>query len=299
MTLLVLGLDALDAELVDYFGYDEFHLGTSTDLESIAVMHDTPFTLEAWPSVATGLPPEQHGVTGAGTSEWDNPLVDLASRFTGHMTENMRSRLGDLAEDLLGASWAFGTTDEPTMFDGKYRVVHNFPGVANSREIQRVWDLMNLANDGDISREEFDREILGIAAAQFGWAREMLNHDLEVAGVHVHAPDAFGHPYCRNEERLEAMYGRVAAFVSELRAELGEGDELLVLSDHGMQVEWLGDETPGSHSWRAFASTTLDTVPDHVYDVKAWVDEHASEVEGVETEIEMPEEQLRDLGYLD
>lgn len=299
MTLAILGLDALDARLIEHFDIDAFHLGTSCELETYAHMHDTPFTLEVWPTVATGLGPDEHGVTGAGTSQWDNPFVHFASKFTGHMTENMRSYLGDIAEQLTGASWTFGVTDDPTIFDGRDRAVHNWPGVKDPRELQGIWDIMNLANDGEISREEFDRRILGIASAQVGWAKEMARHDLEVAGVHMHTPDAFGHPYAWDEERLGQMYERIAGFVDEVNAALGDDDELLILSDHGMQVEWLDDESPSSHSFRAFASTTLDTVPKSVFDVKDWVEENVEEQDVERTEIEMPEEQLRDLGYID
>lgn len=300
MTLLIVGLDALDAKLIDHYGLEQLNLNTSSELETYAKMHPVPFTLEVWPTVATGLPPKEHGVTGAGTSQWDNPFVDFASKFTGNMTENMRSRLGDIAEELTGAEWTFGVTDQPTIFDGENRCVHNWPGVKKPEELQQIWDLMNAANDGDISREEFDRDVLGIAAEQFGWAREMLNHQVDVAGVHIHTPDAFGHPYAWDQQRLEEKYERIGGFVSELREALGEDDELLVLSDHGMQVDWFEeDENVSKHSFRAYVTTTLDSVPESVYDVREWVEENVVEGEVTRTEIEMPEETLRDLGYID
>lgn len=300
MTLLIIGLDALDAKLIDHYELEQFDLGVSCELDTYAEMHPVPFTLEVWPTVATGLPPQEHGVTGAGTSQWDNLVVDFASNFTGQLTENMRSRLGDIAEQLTGAEWTFGVTERPTIFDGENRVVHNWPGVKNPEELQQIWGLMNAANDGEISREEFDREVLGIAAEQFGWAREMLKHDVDLAGVHVHTPDAFGHPYAWDEDRLCEKYERIAEFVTELRNALGEDDELLVLSDHGMQVNWFEeDENISKHSFRAYATTTLETVPESVYDVRDWVESNVVESDVARSEIEMPEETLRDLGYID
>lgn len=298
MTLVILALDALDAALVDDFGCEEFHLNAHGEIESFALMHETPFTLEVWPGVATGLGPEEHGITGAGTSTWDNPLVDFASRFTGRLSENTRKRLGDVAHKITGAEWTFATTDKPTLFDGEDRVVHNWPGVHNSQALQEIWRLMIDTSEGRYSREEFNREVLGTCAAQFGWAREMLHHDVALAAVHVHAPDAMGHPYATERDELKRGYERIAEYVRELHEALDD-DELLVLSDHGMQVEWLDDENPGNHSWRAFAATTYDTLPGHLLDVKAWVEERVQAVDVERSEIEMPTETLRDLGYLE
>lgn len=301
MTLVILALDALDAQLVDDFGCDGFHLGTSTGLQTDANMHPVPFTLEVWPSVATGLRPEGHGVTSSGTSEWDNPVIHHASKFTGHLPEQQRNKLGDLANKLTGAEWTFGTTDAPTIFDGPSRVVHNWPGVANPEELRTVWEIMEDTEQGDISVEGFEQNIYGIGAEQFGWAREMATHNLEVAGVHIHTPDAFGHPCAVEEQRenLKEAYEWVERHVQEVVASLGEEDELLILSDHGMQVEWLGDENLGKHSFRAFASSTLDSVPQSIYDVYNWVEENMVRVEADDSEMEMPTEILRDLGYVE
>lgn len=299
MTLLVIGLDALDARMVEEYDLDGFNLGDSCRIETFANMHDTPFTLEVWPTIATGLPPEEHGVTGAGTSEWSNPVIELASKFTGHLPETTRSRLGDIAESLTGAEWSFGTTNESTIFDGENRAVHNWPGVANPDILLGIWQIMNEAKDGKLSKQQFEREILGVTAEQFGWAQEMTRHDLEVAGVHVHAPDAFGHPYAEDEESLLKMYKRIENFVEDTVAALDDDDELLLLSDHGMQVTWFDDDTPAEHSWYSYASSTVGSPPESVHDVREWVESHATPVESDHTGIQMPAKILRDLGYIE
>lgn len=301
MTVVVLALDALDAGLVDYYECGGLHLTTAGEFESFANMYRTPFTLEVWPTVATGLPPEDHGVTGAGTSSWDNPLVDFASKFTGTFKENTRSKLGDYMEDLFGAQYTPARTDRPTMFDGEYRYVRNWPGVVERRDLVDVWDVMNLANDGEITREEFDRRIRLKAAEQLAWVREMLNHSAEVVGVHVHLPDAVGHPYSTDEfeSDLGSHYKWLETRILEMIEDLEADDVLLLLSDHGMKVAWLGDDNPGEHSWRAFVASTVGTVPESVFDVNEWVEDHVTPVQRSESEIEMPEETLRDLGYLE
>lgn len=299
MTLLVVALDALDSALVDEFDADRLRLETSGRMETVSHMREQPYTPEAWASAATGMHPRDHGVSG-GTSEWSNPLVDFASRFTGHLSMSMRSDLGNLIEGATGAEYTIAEVDSPTMFDGEDRIVHNWPGVANGEELKRAWDIM--WREGQ-TNAEFERDILGLAAEQFGWTREMLQHDVSVAGVHVHLLDATGHAYTQDRDRLRTAYERAGEFVDELCERLDPSDDLLLVSDHGMTVDFYSDEHdhaygPGAHSWRAYAASTADSVPDTILDVKSWVDEHAPEVESEDERLDIDEQRLRDLGYI-
>lgn len=299
MTLVVLALDALDAALVEDFDIDALRLETAGKMETVAHMRDEPYTPEAWATIATGEHPKNHGVSG-GTSAWDNPIADFLSNFTGGLSMSMRAKLGNIVEGTTGANYTIAEVDIPHMFEGSDRVVHNWPGVANGAELKRAWDLMWREGQTDA---EFQRDILGLAAEQFGWAREMLNHDVAVAGVHIHLLDAAGHAYCDDRDRLQRVYERAAEFVEQIQAELGDDDDILILSDHGIVVEWYSDdddrgESPGSHSWRAFASSTRDSVPQTAFEVSEWVDQNAKEIQNNSSELEIDEEQLRDLGYI-
>jgi len=139
------------------------------------------------------------------------------------------------------------------MFDADDAVVHNWPGVHDGRPLQRAWDLMNAVAEG-MPRHEFERELFGLCAQQFGWAREMLEHPVSIAGVHVHTLDAAGHAYAYadDEAALGRAYDRVGEYVEEIVAALGEDDDLLVVSDHGMRAAFYPPDTgekPASHSW--------------------------------------------------
>ncbi|WP_126661907.1 alkaline phosphatase family protein [Haloterrigena salifodinae] len=299
MTLLVVALDALDSALVDEFDADRLRLETSGRMETVSHMREQPYTPEAWASAATGMHPSDHGVSG-GTSKWSNPLVDFASRFTGHLSMSMRSNLGNLIEGATGAEYTIAEVDSPTMFDGKDRIVHNWPGVSNGEELKRAWDIM--WREGQ-TNAEFERDILGLAAEQFGWVREMLQHDVSVAGVHVHLLDATGHAYTEDRDRLRTAYERAGEFVGELCKRLDPSDDLLLVSDHGMTVDFYSDEHDhasgsGAHSWRAYAASTTDSVPDTILDVKSWVNEHAPQVESEDERLDIDEQRLRDLGYI-
>jgi hypothetical protein len=299
MTLVVLGLDALDPVHVDRFDVDEFRLTTHGECETFAHMYAKPHTSEVWPSVATGNHPSDHGVTGESTSQWDNPLVDFASKFTGKLPGRYRATLGNVAERFTGAEWELQQVDEPTFFDGRNRVVHNWPGVHRGSELQRAWDVFRTANNSDMSSDEFDRKIRGIAAEQFGWVREMLNHDLDLVASHVHGIDAAGHVYRNDEEKYENTYNWTATQVSTIREAMDPDDDLLLLSDHGIETSWTDEGDPGSHSWRAYSATTCDTRPESVLKVCEWVESHVDSTStGTENDVDIPEEQLEDLGYI-
>ncbi|WP_254769077.1 alkaline phosphatase family protein [Salinilacihabitans rarus] len=305
MTVLVLALDALDAGLVEHFDLDAVRLESSGDLETFARTQDVPYTPEVWATVATGLPPAEHGVTGGGTSEWDNPVLEGLSRVSGRLDESTRGTLGKFVRSKTGERERIGRTDAESMFDAEGAVVHNWPGVADGRPLQRAWDLMNAVAEG-LPRSAFERELFGQCAQQFAWAKEMLRHPVSIAGVHVHALDAAGHAYADDEAALRRVYARVGEFVDEVVDALGAGDDLLLLSDHGMHAEFYppdAGENPATHSFRAYASSTAGTRPASVYDVREWVETRASgtRVEGGAGEegIDVPTDHLRELGYLD
>lgn len=302
MTLVVLALDALDAELVEYFDIDAYRLGTSREIGTYTNNFDGPYTLEVWPTVATGLDSREHGVAYSDNTdmEWDSPLLEAASYVTAHFPHKWRNQLGNIAEDVLGAECTFEVTDKPTMFDGEGRIVHNWPGVANPRELNKAWDCADMKGE-EALRGKFERELLGLAASQITWAREMLNHDVVLAGVHVHALDLFGHAYCRDEheDRYERLYRRVGEYVQEVSDALSSDDDLLILSDHGIQVSWLDDAEPERHSYRAYASTTIDDeLFEDVFGVKDWVESHIDDYDPDREKLNLPEERLRQLGYI-
>lgn len=296
MTLVILGLDALDAALVERFDAEAFRLNESTQIETFAYSRNVPYTLEVWPTAVTGMGPEEHGITGSGTSDWGNPVLELGSRLTGRLSEGTRGKLGSLIEETTGAREKLAETNVQTIFDRKDAVVHNWPGVHDGSDLQRAWDLMGATTKG-MKQSTFERELMGLCAEQFGWATEMLNHPVSIAGVHVHTLDAAGHAYSDDEAALSAMYDRVESYVADIEVALDPEDELLLLSDHGMKTGFIDGDS--GHSFRAFAATTADTVPEDMYEVASWIEDHASGIGGEEADaIDIDKENLEDLGYI-
>lgn len=302
MTVVVLALDALDSGLVNHFELDVLKLNTHSSIETFSHMQDEPYTPEVWATIATGEHPEEHGVTDEGTSSWDNPFVNFASRFTGHLPLPIRIKLGAIARDATGAEYAVGETDIPTLFDAEGRIAHNWPGVENGEELASVWHIM--FDEPDHTDADFERKMYGKGAGKFAWAEEMLQHNVSLAGVHIHVLDALGHAYADDEEKLREAYQWADDWVGRIRDKLGEDDELVVLSDHGMVTTFYSAEgdrgqDPAVHSWRAFASSTFDSVPENVFGVKEWLEPRIGEFTDKSEDLEMPEEQLRQLGYIE
>lgn len=302
MTIIVLALDALDAKLVEYFDLNTLRLDTHRQIETFSHMQEHPYTPEVWASVATGLHPEDHGVTDEGISQWDNPFVNFASRFTGHLPLSMRIKLGAIARDTTNAEYAVGETETESMFDEDGRIVHNWPGVANGEELASVWHIM--FDEPDHTDAAFERKMYGKAAGKFAWAEEMLRHNVTLAGVHIHVLDALGHAYADNEEKLREAYEWTTEWVTRIYDGLGDNDDLVILSDHGMVTDFYSDEgdrgqKPGGHSWRAYAASTFDEVPESVFDVREWLEPKIEDYVDESGDLELPEEQLRQLGYIE
>ena len=299
MVLVVLALDAADIRHAEDFGCENILLDEHTEMRSVAHRLDHPHTGEAWPSIATGLHPTEHGITGHG--EWDNPILTALSR-TAHKLDvsgDVRSKIGDAIKENTDQGWELKTVEDPTFLDGEYRAVHNWPGVYRNEALHYIWGLFQKVKDDEMSEETFVREAYTAAASKFGWVHEAIEHDVEVAATHIHVLDVLGHLHYDDEERYREVYENVDERVGELRAALGEDDELLILSDHGMEATWLDDEDPGTHSWRAIASTTVDSPPEHALDVREWVEDHVETVDAVGTEADIPEEHLKELGYIE
>lgn len=299
MTLVVLALDAVDVQHARDFNASNILLDAHTKMQSVAHRLDHPHTGEAWPSIATGLHPTEHGITGHG--EWDNRLLTGLSRLAHTLNVNgeIRSRIGDAIKQNTDQEWRLKTVEAPTFLDGEYRAVHNWPGVHRNEVLHYLWGLFGDAKNENLSQSSFVREAYTEAASKFGWVQEAISHDIELAATHIHVLDVLGHLFCDDEDRYREVYEDVDQRVGEVRAALGTNDELLILSDHGMEATWLNDEDPGSHSWRAISSTTVDEPPEHALDVKEWVDAHITQIDGDERSPDIPEQQLRELGYIE
>jgi hypothetical protein len=296
-TIAVLALDAADVRLAREWDCENLLLDDHRRLETYAHSLDFPRTVEVWPTVATGLGPEEHGVAGD-ANEWENPLLQSARRVTRYLPRGVRATLGRPFQ-RAGADRSMARTDADHVFESG--VVRYWPGLTDAEHVLAAWRLMSLASGGEITEEALRREMEGFTGEELGWLAVASEWDVPVAGVHSHVVDIAGHVYCDREARLRETYEWADREVGRLRERV---DRLVVLSDHGMQVGWLDDDDPGTHSFDALvAAEGVDgPLPESVYDVRAWLEREMDAPTAGDDRTarsDTPTEHLRDLGYVE
>lgn len=301
-TLVVIALDAADYRLARRWDCGNVLLDNHGRIETFAYSKDEPITLEVWTSVATGVHPEEHGMSSTGEQqEWVSSLLRAAGTVAPYvLPKDLRVRLGTaLRGDEDATGMTFGRTNVDHVFpEGG---VYGWPGISSATHLSQTWHWLNLAQRGEITDVELWRRLYANAGKELGWAMGMARTDLPLIGVHMHILDAAGHAYANREDQLRDVYEHVDDMLGALRERVGT---LVVLSDHGMQVSTIPeDDRPGDHSWRATFATTADgDRPESVFEVREWLEARIdTEREQSRTEaasLDTTREQLEDLGYL-
>lgn len=321
MTVVVLGIDALDPDLVDPASHPNLVLESYSSISTISSHTGEPSTHELWPSIITGLPPEEHGLVLSDGVAWDNSALRIGSQFGSYLLPNsVRSHIG---------RWLLNNTDEDafrtpasyyrkngltTLFDNRTCRTIGIPNyVTKTEDTDREHELRQRM--GDL----FERDpeaVGGHATADLGafyeQCMEMLTTRIaqvrnavrvgsyELVFGYTSGLDLIGHVTHDNPERQLNAYDSIDEFVGELWNDLEEQDELVVISDHGLQ--------DGVHTDEAMiASTSRDLVAsvESVLDVKGAVEaeldriDHESTDDGGGTELdEGVREHLERLGYM-
>ncbi|WP_226021384.1 alkaline phosphatase family protein [Halomicrobium salinisoli] len=324
MTLVVLGIDALDPDLVDPGEHPNLCLDHHRSIDTIDSHAGEPSTHELWPTIITGLPPADHGLELDDGVAWENPLLRHGSALADRL-------LPDALQTRIGA-WLLTNTDADafrtpatyyeergveTVFDGRDAKPIGIPNYvvdpdAEDREHALRRSLGDLferdpeATGGHRSSDphEFYEQCMEMAMIRIARARRALRggrHELVFA--YTSGLDLIGHvTYDLPDLQMEA-YAELDQFVGELRADLGEDDELLLVSDHGLQ--------DGVHTHEAMIAGTDErlvegvdsvlTVRDAIEAALSRADHAASETAATETDEDRAaavQEQLEDLGYM-
>lgn len=299
-TTVVIALDAADYRLVREWNCRNILLENHDRLETFSYSTDDPITLEVWTTVATGVHPEEHGMFSTGEQqEWDSLFLRTASTVTPYLLpKSVRIRLGTMLRgDEDEAGMTFDQTDHDHCFpeDG----VYCWPGITPANHLSQTWNWLNLAEQGEITDTELWRRLYANAGKELGWAMGMAQTEVPVIGVHIHILDAAGHAYANSIENLREVYEQVDSMIGTIRDEV---ESLVVLSDHGIQVEpFPEDDRPGDHSWRAlFATTENGRLPESVFDVREWIESRTEfqQSPSKSASLDTTREQLEDLGYL-
>lgn len=301
-SIAVLALDAADPALVEKWELENIPLDVMGELKTYAWTNEHPHTQELWPTIATGLHRDEHGVWPNDLVEWDDQTISTASQMAEKVVpQGIRTAIGEMLIRRGTATHQFPTTDCETFLDYTFE----WPGVTDAPHIRAVRGLLEQVVEGTMSHRKLRQQLY----VQFGRKTKWLSAEMPgIRGAHTHILDVAGHAYGSDEDRLQSYYEFVDREVGHLRSDV---DELVIISDHGMQTSYLGqDENPGEHSFRAMISATDGMMaadcelPEDVLSVKEWIESKtvsADErygIEGQTVESAVDRDHLEQLGYL-
>lgn len=323
MTVVVLGIDALDPDIVDPTKHPNLTLESYRSIETIVSSSGEPSTHELWPTIITGIEPSEHGLLLDEGVTWENPVIATMSSIANHvLPDSLRTHIG---------AWLLTNTDADafrtpatyyeengieTVFDSRKAKAIGVPNYVvdpdtEDREHQlrrRMGDLFERdpeATGGHRSSDPvaFYEQCLEMAMIRIARVRRALrSREYELVFGYTSGLDLIGHVSHSRPELQQGAYDELDSFVGDLRGDLREDDELLLVSDHGLQE--------GLHTDEAMVAGTATTIEgiDSVLDVRASIEalfdqkDHTPSgrwEESISSEqSEEVRQQLEDLGYM-
>lgn len=327
MTVVVLGWDGLDYDIAEEFGIsDKFgKYNKKIDTFDNPVL-EKPHTYEIWPSIITGLTPDEHSIhsekytEGAGwSSRWLN-MASIISKYT--VPENVRWLVG---RKIRGAGFTFDMkTNEyyennniRTIFDDNKSLAIAIPNYRTEEddELDVIYDrgaqLTNFLNvDTDQNGNTvhspktdintLDHRLMSEVGQKLGAIKSAINQEYSIVFVWIGYLDTVGHiqPVIEDDLLRKNAYEQAAKWTEFIRKSLDEEDTLLCISDHGLKN--------GGHTHAAYAGSNKDISDiDTVLDVKEWIvkrttssDEKSNDSQTNPEKAKDVKEQLEDLGYI-
>jgi len=335
---VVLGWDGLDFEVATEFGLVELFGDHTKKIDTIDNPElGKPHTMELWPSIITGLTPQEHGLQWSASddrADWKDPRIDRLSRVAeGMIPKRLRTRIGRVllnAGSELGYTEAeeYGESGIETMFDGRVALPIAIPNYRTALDLRldvetnREWELGEYLNlerddDGEIHHEPeiplSELELrLGIEAyTKLGLIHTSVHREYDVIFVWFSFLDTVGHLSPVADPGWQERGYRIAARETRQIGELLEPEDTLVcVSDHGLQG--------GSHTHHAFLGASDKRVVagiESVIDVREGIDRvtpssgerdgypdlrppYRSAEEGTRRTADEVRSQLEDLGYM-
>lgn len=323
MTVVVFGIDALDPDLVDPGEHPHLTLAAHRSIETINSVEGEPSTHELWPTIITGLRPADHGLVLEDGVAWESPVLRFGSKAGEYvLPDSVQTQLGALLlnrtdEDAFRTPASYyADNDLSTVFDAYESKAIGIPnyvvdGDSEDREHQLRRDMGELferdpsAEGGHTSADPvaFYEQCLEMTMIRTARVRRALRgQQYELVFGYTSGLDLVGHVSYDRPALQQRAYEELNDFVGELRSDLGEDDELLLVSDHGLQ--------DGLHTERAMIAATdpaLIAEVASVLDVRAAIEseldrqDHTPADRTDDTELgdsDAVREQLEDLGYM-
>jgi hypothetical protein len=324
MVLVVLGIDALDPDIVTPERHPHLTLEDHRPIESIDSYAGEPSTHELWPSIITGLSPDQHGLQLSDGMAWENPVLQYGSLMADYvLPQTIQTKLGawiltNTAADAfrVPASY-YAEHDLQTVFDNHQSTAIGIPNYVVNPELedrehslrrdlgdlfQRDSEAIGGHTTSDISA--FFEQCMEMASVRIARARSAVQFGCnELVFAYTSGLDLIGHVTYDDPAVQQQAYDEINGFVADLIDDLNEDDDLLLVSDHGLQE--------GVHTHEAMAAATdpglLNSV-ESITDIKATIEKALNEGEHLRdnsVQVSQSDEgrdevqaRLEDLGYM-
>mgnify|MGYP006270362617 CR=1 FL=1 len=229
---------------------------------------NVPYSPEVWTTVATGVGPEVHGVTGD-AQDRENSILNVPSQLTQYLPRQWRRILGKPFRDTDGDNDGIQIRHSETNTTFDAGEVWLWLGVSDAPHLIEAWRWMREISDGVLTNNELRQNLLANTGREFGWLASLNKASIPIAGVHSHILDTAGHVFADRPELLREYYILVDEMVNILKENC---NRLVILSDHGIQSSETGDQEIGRHSMRAMVSTQeVNDLPESVFDVCDWL----------------------------
>ena len=323
MTLVVFGIDALDPDLVDSGTHPHLTLEAHSRIETISSSTGEPSTHELWPTIITGLRPEEHGLKLEDGVAWESPIIRAGSKASDYvLPDSVQTQLGALllnrtSEDAFRTPASYyGENGLTTLFDGRDAKTIGVPNYVvdpdtDDREHQLRRNMGELferdpdARGGHASADPlgFYEQCMEMAMIRTARVRRALRgREYELVFGYTSGLDLIGHVSYDRPGLQERANGELDEFVGELRNDLEADDELVLVSDHGLQ--------DGLHTEEAMIASTEPAIVEDVSSVldvrgalESELDRHDHAPVSRSDEMDVGDsrevqEHLEDLGYM-
>jgi len=292
-TTVILGWDGLDAKLLQEFGLADAFGEHAAPMETFANEHiGEPHTREIWPTMITGVGPDEHGIWAAEDGsglKWSSPAIRHAARVadvtvpdsvTARVGRWLRSRGAEV--ERYDAQY-YEAADLWTVFDDRRALpiaVPNYRTPLDDRHgfmFDRGAELSAFLDRGEDGWLPADRdqqatvehEMAAEAGAKLGLVEAALSREYDLVWVWFGIVDTAGHvePAARDPIQRRA-YEQAAAWTDAIRRQLAPEDRLVVLSDHGLR--------DGHHTMDAVVASDEAAIVDRigsVFDVAGVLDD--------------------------
>jgi len=323
MTLVVLGIDALDPDLVDSDSHPTLALDQHRSIDTIPSHTGEPSTHELWPTIITGLPPSEHGLRLEDDGvAWGNTVLEAGSTLADYLLPaTLQTRLGawlltNTETDAFRTPAAYYAENGiSTVFDGRMSTAIGIPNYVTDPDDEdrehvlrrSLGDLFKRDPDavgGHTSSDpaEFYEQCMLMAMIRITRARRALRGGTyELVFAYTSGLDLIGHVSRSRKPMQERAYAELDDFVGELLTDLDDDDELLLVSDHGLQA--------GVHTDEAMVASTVPALAseiDGVRDVRAAIEAELNRTDHSPSptrdshtiDSDRVKDQLEELGYM-